>query len=88
MMKLTKIENLWSGFINGEVVINCISKVDSDIFLNYCFTNGLYWGCSLKEFDQWEWNEEKTCYSVYENRLQYSDTNTNKRIIIFSTEVI
>ena len=79
---------IWAEFIKEEIAINCISKEDSDIFLNYCFSNNVYWGHELKEFDQWEWNEEETCYSVYEGRLQYSDKQTEKRIIVFSHDTI
>lgn len=81
-----KLNSIWEEFIKGEIVINCIKKEDSDAFLNYCFSKNVYWGCGLEEFDQWEWFEDETCYSVYENKLQYLDKNTDKKIIIFSSK--
>lgn len=80
----TNLSTVWEEFLKGEVLINCIRKEDSDMFLSYCFSKNIYWGHRLEEFDQWEWFKEDTCYSVYENRLQYSDMNTKKRVIIFS----
>lgn len=88
LTNIVNLDSVWDEFIKREFVVNCITKEDSDIFLNYCFSKNIYWGDGIEELEQWEWLEEETCYSVYKNRLQYSDIDTEKRIIIFSTEMI
>jgi hypothetical protein len=84
VLNMETIESVWDKFINREIFINCRTKEDSEVFLNYCFDNGVFWGDNLREFDQWEWNEEDTCYSVYEKyRLNYDDITDNIKTFIF-----
>ena len=85
-INIKNINTVWEDFICGNIVINCTTKECSDVFLNYCFEQEIYWGYKIKEFEQWDNFEEETCYSVYKNRLQYSDFGSEKNIIFRLTK--
>lgn len=68
---------MWTieGFLNGEFVVNCQTKNESEEFFEILKQHNVKWmsGRSLDEKNPFNVHREKICYSCQGFRLNYAD---------------